>query len=394
MMDPYICGEDMKILYVIHDNKKGGAAISFFEMICEMRKEHEIFVLTPHKDGYVPDELDKMEIPHASAHYFWWMIACPSNVVLRRIKIFLYKFLNIVNYIEANRISRKYQGQGFNVIHSNSSVINFGGLLSKYMKIPHVWHIREYGQEDFGLYRVLSPQKMYAFMDRYSDRVVTISKAVSKKYASLIKEDKLVQIYNGISTDFNYEKRNFPVSKSKVVFLIAGNYCREKGQIDVAMAANHLLMQGITNFEVVMAGNGDFKEVKELIDRDGMQPYINIVGRVNDMQTLRKTVDIEIVASKCETFGRVTVEAMKASNPVIGTNSGGTVELIEDGVNGCLFSYMNFEELSEKMRIFILNPNLIEKMGKNAFVCTKNKFTPAECVYRVEEVYRQVIAIR
>ncbi len=381
----------MKILYVIHDNKKGGAAISFFEMIREMRKEHEIFVLTPHKDGYVPDELDKMGILHDSAHYFWWMIACSPNGVLRAFKICLYKLLNIVNRIEAKRICKKYQGQGFDVVHSNSSVINFGGLLSKYMKIPHVWHIREYGQEDFGLYPVLPLKKMNEFMDQYSDKVITISKAVSKKYAPIIRDDKLVQIYNGISQNFNFEKKNFPVSNSKVVFLIAGNYCREKGQIDVAMAAKHLSAQGITNFEIVMAGNGDFKEVKEFIARENLQSYINIVGRVNDMKTLRKSVDVEIVASKCETFGRVTIEAMKASNPVIGTNSGGTVELIEDGVNGYLFSYMNCEELSEKMREFILCPDLIEKMGKNAFIGTKNQFTPEECAYKIEEVYKQLV---
>ena len=140
-----------------------------------------------------------------------------------------------------------------------------------------------------------------------------------------------------------------------------------------------------------MAGNGDFREVKEFIARENLQSYVNIVGRVNDMKALRKSVDVEIIASKCETFGRVTIEAMKSSNPVIGTNSGGTVELIEDGVNGYLFSYMNCEELAERMREFILYPHLIEKMGKNAYIYTKNRFTPEECARKIEEVYTQLI---
>ena len=377
----------MKILYVIHDNKKGGAAISFFEMIREIRKEHEIFVLTPHKNGYVPTELDKMEIPHAHAHYFWWMIACPNNKFLRIVKIYLYKALNIVNRIEALRIKKKYIEQGFDVVHSNSSVINFGGLIARYMKLPHVWHIREYGQEDFGLCPVVSLNKMNKFMNQYSDKVITISKAVSKKYELIISEDKLVQIYNGISRKFNYEKTVFPVNKGKVVFLISGNYCREKGQIDVAKAAKNLVLQGCVNFEVIMAGNGDFKEVRDFISRENLQSYINIVGTVDDMRAMRKSVDVEIVASKCETFGRVTIEAMKASNPVIGTNSGGTIELIEDGVNGYLYSYMNCEELSDRMREFILHPDLIEKMGRNAFISTKDQYTPEECAYKIKQIY-------
>ena len=380
----------MKILYVIHDNKKGGAAISFFEMIREIRKEHEIFVLTPHKDGYVPEELDKLGIPHASAHYFWWMVACPHQKMLCGLKLNLYKLLNIVNCIEAFRIKKKYQKLGFDVVHSNSSVINFGGLLSKYMNIPHVWHIREYGQEDFDLRPIFSLDKMKTFMNQYCDKVITISKAVSHKYEPIIKDDKIVQIYNGISQDFNYEKKIFPVIKNKIVFLIAGNYCREKGQIDVAMAAKHLSAQGIANFEVVMAGNGDFKEVKEFIVKENLQSYINIVGRVNDMKTLRKSVDVEIVASKCETFGRVTIEAMKASNPVIGTNSGGTVELIKNGVNGYLFTYMDYKELADRMKEFIKCPELIEKMGRNAYANTRDEYTPENCAYQVAEVYRQL----
>lgn len=381
----------MKILYIIHDNKKGGAALSFFEMIREIRKEHEIFVLTPHKEGYVPAELDKMGIPHEHAHYFWWMIACPNNKILRILKIFVYKLLNEVNRIEAFRIKKRYVEKGFDIVHSNSSVINFGALLAKDMKIPHVWHIREYGQEDFDLCPVLSWAKMYTFMNRYSDKVIAISKAVSKKYEKVITDNKLVQIYNGISRNFNYEKKNFPANNGKVVFLISGNYCREKGQIDVAMATRNLVLQGFVNFGVIMAGNGDFKEVRDFISRESLQSYINIVGAVDDMKEMRKAADVEIVASKCETFGRVTIEAMKASNPVIGTNSGGTVELIENGFNGYLFSYMNYEELADRMREFISCPNLIEKMGRNAFASVKDQYTPEECAYRIEEEYKQLV---
>ena len=42
------------------------------------------------------------------------------------------------------------------------------------------------------------------------------------------------------------------------------------------------------------------------------------------------------MCSQCEAFGRVTVEAMRAGLPVCGTNSGGTPEIIDPGVNGLL----------------------------------------------------------
>ena len=39
----------MDILYIIHDNKKGGAAVSFLNMIEGVSKGHDVYVLTPHK---------------------------------------------------------------------------------------------------------------------------------------------------------------------------------------------------------------------------------------------------------------------------------------------------------------------------------------------------------
>ena len=55
--------------------------------------------------------------------------------------------LNLFNLPEAYRIRKKVQSLNIDIIHSNSSVINFGAYLSKALGIPHVWHFREYGEE-------------------------------------------------------------------------------------------------------------------------------------------------------------------------------------------------------------------------------------------------------
>lgn len=234
----------MKILYVIHDNKKGGAAISFLNMIKSIKEKHEVFVLVPHKTGYIPDELNKLNISYMNAHYYWWMISCPSNFFLRWLKILLYRVLQTMNRIEAYRVGAKLAKQEFDIIHTNSSVINFGGHLSKVTGIPHVWHIREYGQEDFDLRAVYSEKNIYDFMDANCRCFIAISKDIQRKYSKLVNEDKIVQVYNGIEKSMDYKKNEFPQSGDKIKFLIAGNYCREKGQIDVARAADWLLCNG------------------------------------------------------------------------------------------------------------------------------------------------------
>jgi glycosyltransferase involved in cell wall biosynthesis len=59
--------------------------------------------------------------------------------------------------------------------------------------------------------------------------------------------------------------------------------------------------------------------------------------------------------SKKETFGMVTVEAMLSSKPVIGTNSGGTPELLVFGKLGQLFEYQNQEDLVSKVENILLD---------------------------------------
>lgn len=379
----------MNILYVVHDNKKGGAAISFLEMISYISKEHNVYVLTPHKNGFLPQKLDEMQIPHSNAHYFWWKIALPSNKILAWLRIFVYKILNWCNYVEVIRIKKLVSEKQIDIIHSNSSVINFGAMLSKNTGIPHVWHLREYGEEDFGLKRVVSKKKYQKEMNSYAVGYIAISKSIKKKFADIVDEEKIFQIYNGVSEIFSF-KKNFTNTRDTVKFLIAGNYCQEKGQTDVIKAVIELQKQGITGYEIYLAGNGDFTEPKRLVAENGLENVVTFCGLVDNMQQLRKEVDVEIVASKCEAFGRVTIEAMRMSNPVIGTNAGGTPELITDGVNGFLFEYGDYVRLAACMKKYIDDRALVAAMGANAYRTTKEKFTLENNARNIINVYNNL----
>lgn len=381
----------MNILYIIHDNKKGGAALSFLEMISLISQKHNVYVLTPHKSGFLPQKLDEMQIPHSNAHYFWWKIVLPHNKIMALLRIFAYKGLNTWNNIEAKRIKKMVTERKIDIIHSNSSVINFGALLSKNTGIPHVWHLREYGEEDFNLKRVVSAKQYQNEMNEYAVGYIAISKSIKNKFTNVVDENKIYQIYNGVSEKFAFQKAFLDVSNDKTKFLIAGNYCEEKGQTSVLKAIIELQKQGINEFEVYLAGSGNFEDPKRLVLENGLEQVVTFCGLVDNMQQLRRMVDIEIVASKCEAFGRVTIEAMRMSNPVIGTNTGGTPELITDGVNGFLFEYGNHVQLAECMKKYILDHTLIAKMGQNAYKTANGNFTPEENAGKILEVYANVI---
>lgn len=379
----------MKILFVIHDNKKGGAAISFLELISEVRKKHEVFVLTPHKTGFLPDQLEQRGIRHMPAHYYAWLVWEPANKVLKGMLKFAYYMAIKVNVLEAKRIARLLNKEKFDLVHTNSSVVNFGGLLSKEMKIPHIWHIREL-PESFNLMPVISEEKMGRFFKEYSDRIVAISKTVGNRMKEWTKSDNIKVIYNGISQEYDIKKEIFPKPGNVIRFLIAGNICKEKGQEDVILAANELCKQGNSDFHVSVAGNGNIEHLKRLTEEMNLQKHVTILGEVKDMKALRNQTDVEIMASKLEPFGRVTIEAMRASNPIIGTATGGTVELVTEGQNGVLYPYGDYVSLSERMKELILNPQLIEQMGKQAYLDVQGRFTPEQNATNILTLYEEV----
>jgi len=57
----------------------------------------------------------------------------------------------------------------------------------------------------------------------------------------------------------------------------------------------------------------------------------------------------------------VTIESMAQGVPVIGSNAGGTPELLEFGESGLLFEIKNENELAEKMKTMFENPNSFSK---------------------------------
>ena len=66
-------------------------------------------------------------------------------------------------------------------------------------------------------------------------------------------------------------------------------------------------------------------------------------------------LDVSLMCSIAETFGMVTIESLSLGIPVIGTQSGGTPELLQNGKFGFLYPSGNTKYLSEKMKQIMLN---------------------------------------
>lgn len=76
---------------------------------------------------------------------------------------------------------------------------------------------------------------------------------------------------------------------------------------------------------------------------------------------------------------------------VVGTNTGGTPELIEDGITGFLVSPKDVYSLAGKIEYLYKNREKCYEMGELAYKSVINTFTEENLVRKIEEIYHKVV---
>jgi glycosyltransferase involved in cell wall biosynthesis len=109
--------------------------------------------------------------------------------------------------------------------------------------------------------------------------------------------------------------------------------------------------------------------------------------------------DVQVLNSECESFGRVTVEGMAASLPLLATACGGTLELVQEGVTGLLHPSPSTGEASDAAllqhilrldRRTAAGRTLAERLGAAGCRRTHSEFLPRQFLSTVEALLQQV----
>ena len=217
-------------------------------------------------------------------------------------------------------------------------------------------------------------------------------------YSDLDDSDKRnCVIYNGVSSKYlNYAGKK--AGNDCLFFLIAGNFQRNKRQDIVAKAVKILKDDGITDYKVIMAGGiastkdsrQYYRELEEYINLEKLE-CIEMTGRVSDMNALRRKVQVEIVPSVMEAFGRVTVEAMLSGNPVLASDAGANKELIDEDKTGWFFREGDAGSLAEKMKYNLVNKKIVSKMGRTAYQEAKERYLSDRNTKEIEQLYYTIL---
>lgn len=379
-----------RVVYVSHVSNLYGAARSLLDLAGAVVTEGVAPLVLVPEDGPLVELLNECGIGCDEFVCHPWVAPRSPNVVkgVGRLSLQLPSSVSI---------ARKARAYGADIIHTNTSVIPAGAVAARFLNVPHVWHVREFGGEDYGLRYIVGEEKARRFMGLMSSKVVAVSEAVAREYRAYVSRGKLCSIYDGVNL-VPHDARNveiegsFPRNTPPSVAII-GSLTPGKGQHEAIRAVRHLHAMGVeVQLTVIGTGVDTYREyLTELVAELGLEEWVEFAGFVDDVGLWIKDLDALLMCSRKEALGRVTVEAMLAGTPVVGARSGGTAEVIDHGCTGLLYTPGDPMDLAVAVRRILSSPELSERLAESGQEMASRQFDVEGQASRVIDVYERVL---
>jgi glycosyltransferase involved in cell wall biosynthesis len=117
----------------------------------------------------------------------------------------------------------------------------------------------------------------------------------------------------------------------------------------------------------------------------------SFLGKQDSVNELLPLADLMLMPSELESFGLAALEAMACRVPAIATGVGGVPELIENGVNGRLFSVGDVDAMAEGALELLLAAEKLDAMATAARQTAQKRFCSTKIIPLYEDFYERVL---
>ncbi len=219
------------------------------------------------------------------------------------------------------------------LVLTNTMVIPAHAIAAKMLGIPHYWMVREFGRDDHQLQFLFGYHRTIRLIGRLSESVICNSRAVEQALLAVDPTLRTHVVYPVVDTPLGKPPKRHQGEPMRAV--LVGYFSEAKGQRLAVQAIADARRAGI-DIQLALVGGGNQKPLDTLARHLGVEDLVTIHEPTPELGPHWSAAHVGLMCSQCEAFGRVTVEAMRAGLPVCGTDSGGTPEIIEPGINGLL----------------------------------------------------------
>jgi glycosyltransferase involved in cell wall biosynthesis len=204
-------------------------------------------------------------------------------------------------------------------------------------------------------------------------------------------------VHNGIDMDF-FKLKPESTEYGRMRLLYAGRLSPDKGVHTILESLAIINRDGpAINIDCSIYGSGapeyHSKLVKYAADNE-LEEWVHFRGVVprEEMPDVFADHDVLLFPSIwAEPLARIIQEAMACGLVVIGTNTGGTDEILLDGITGFTFEAENAHMLAEKIIQVLENEDLREKIAQEARRKVDKEFSLSRMVDDIEESFKSVL---
>ncbi len=387
----------MKITYILHStNLASGSSKSFLAMIKGLIGLGVVpTVVVPNKKG-IYNTLSQLGIKVITLNFrestYPPYLSTPADYAL-----FIPRLLGRIylNHKATRQLADLLKEEKPDIIHTNTSVAYIGFKTSRRLGVPHIFHIREYGDLGFNHHYFPNHSSFINLMDKPDSYSICITRDIQRYHGQKGKQTSRV-IYNGIMP----ERDTMPHTAGNC-FLFIGRIEPSKG-IDFLLDAYKSYSERTANpLPLHVAGSTSDKVYENSIMKrakaigDGSSVIFH--GEIKNVEKLITDARATIIPSRFEGFGRVMPEAMFNGCLTIGRNTGGTKEQMEMGAElagGDIA--LKFDTVSELTDILAevgrKAPSEYDDYRKRAFRTVNELYTPKANAENVYKFYQDILA--
>lgn len=208
-------------------------------------------------------------------------------------------------------------------------------------------------------------------------------------------------LHSGANMRMFYPMKNTPQLKTRFgvpedsVLIASVARLHPYRRLDHVIMALRLLANRCSQVYLIIAGDGPQADyLNDLIAKINLQKHVRLVGRLSKrrLNELYNACDFTVLAGKKGLFPSFSIaESLTCGKPVIHSSPGGERDLGGDGFASFYVKYGDIRALAEKMLLLIENPEICNRMGKNALELARKEYILETVARKFLNAYRACI---
>ncbi len=278
------------------------------------------------------------------------------------------------------------------IIYANAAkAFLWSAVMGTITKVPVIWH----------LHGILSDDKVRFLVELFGrfrsiKKIITVSDAVRSQFRSLA--SKTETVYNGVDlSKFSAgpavkELRNDD-GEERIIGIIA-DIIAIKGH-DILIRALNIINEDVPVRLLIVGSHQGYdgsyeKSVRLLVDELGLTNKVTFTGYRTDIPDIIKSLDLVVVPSRTyEACPLAALEAFACGVPVVGSDLGGTPELIVEGKTGYVFKANDEDNLAEKILLILNHPDSYSTIRSNCRKIAEERFDLKKSAKKIESIILQ-----